>query len=58
VFGVRWRVLRPWCHEHGIRVTHMGRRPVVVVADVLRALEGAPKPRLTEAEVIRLAAGG
>jgi hypothetical protein len=38
--SVPWRTLLAWCAKHGITVSRIGRRPVVKVADVLRALDG------------------
>jgi hypothetical protein len=58
VLGVPWRSLRPWCIERGIAITRIGRRPVVRVADVLAALEGAEQSTWSEDEVIARAARG
>jgi hypothetical protein len=38
VLGTDWRTLRRFCHERGIAIGHIGRRPVVRAADVLAAL--------------------
>ena len=56
VLGIPWRTLRSWCREHGVAIVHIGRRPVVRVDDVLRALGGQPAPAtMTDAEVVELA---
>jgi len=54
VLGVPWRALRAFAKERGIAIGKIGRRPVVVVADVLRALASEPAP-VSDEDVIALA---
>lgn len=58
VLGTPWRSLRDWCTERGIRIGRIGRRPVVVVADVLAALSGEARSAWSEDEVVQRAARG
>jgi len=44
VLGVPWRPLRRWAQEHGIPIYKIGRRSVVPVEAVLRALGLADEP--------------
>ena len=61
IFGVPWRTVRALCRKHGITVARAGRRPVVLVADVLRALglgdvepSSTKRPKWDEAAAVQL----
>jgi hypothetical protein len=57
ILGVAWRPLRIFCRQHRIVIGHIGRRPVVRVADVLAALDGeVSREPYDEARVIEAAA--
>ncbi len=43
VVGLPWRVVQSFCHAHDVPIRKVGRRPVVVVAAFLAALEGDAK---------------
>jgi hypothetical protein len=62
VLGVPWRTLRDWCEANAVPIARIGRRPVVRVAHLFEALDGATgaKPRLvlTDDDVVALAARG
>ena len=60
VFGVSWRPLREFAISRGVPIEHIGRRPIVRVADVLAALNGdrSASPHWDEEEIVARAARG
>ena len=58
VFGLPWRTLRTFCREHDVPVRRVGRRPLVRVDDVLRALDGTEPGAWSEERMFRMMASG